>query len=422
MKMAAKVVVAAGLMATFLPLAIPPALAQSRDAFIERFREQCHQQLQHLRGSGQRTNFRAHVSDCVTAKMRALSLAHAGDFRLLDFTPWLVNNKGPESAKGVIYFILGWTGRPTLDEHRLVPYFLKTLAENGWDIVATKVPQQLPNQDITGWGSRVAAPPIVRKRIQQLKADGYRRVILAGHSWGGWIALLAAQAEDVAADALLISAPSVGPKILNGNKNFSFELNFTDYPRLVKGIKLPTILMFYPDDDEDPAGRSDVARKVFADNKLANLLIDHPAGFAGHFAGWLPLFDYEFGRCIQSFLDNLKTDVCNLSPLDNDDFRSILSLHKIADADGKRITTADMLVGKKFAAYMLGVPFRDWEFVSTTKRHGTRAPLEFDEDFAFRDGKLCVKDDCYVLVRWSDGYILSYHANSGDLSGWWIEH
>jgi pimeloyl-ACP methyl ester carboxylesterase len=423
MKIAVKAVVAVGLMATFLPLAIPPALAQSRDAFIERFRAQCREQFQHLRGPGQRTNFRSHVYDCAAAKMRALSLAQARTFRLFDFTPWLVNNKGPENAKGVIYFILGWAGsRPTLDEHRLVPYFLKTLSENGWDIVGTKVPQHLPNQDIAVLGSYEAAPSIVRQQIQKLKVDGYRRVILAGHSWGGWIVLLAAQANDLAADALLLSAPSVGPKTFDGRNNPKFEKNFTEYPRLMNGIKTPTVLMLYDKDDEDPGGRGEVAKKHFEQNKVPHLLIDKPAGFTGHFAGWLPLFDYEFGRCIQSFLDNPKTDVCNLSPLANDDFRSILNLNQIADADGKRITTADMLVGKKFAAYTLGVPFRDWEFVSTTKRHGTRAPLEFDEDFAFRDGKLCINDDCYVLVRWSDGYILSYHANSGDLSGWWIEH
>ena len=354
--------------------------------------------------------------------MRALSLKQAHNFRLFDFTPWLVKNRGPASAKGVIYFILGWTGRPTLDNHLLVPYFLKTLSEEGWDIVATKVPQHLPNQDIAGWGSYQAAPIIVKNRIQQLKADGYRRVILAGHSWGGWITLLTAQMDNLTADALLISAPSVGPKARDGRNNPNFEKNFTEYPRLVNGIKLPVVLIFYPEDDEDPPGRSDVAMKAFKKNKVSHLLIDHPVGFTGHFAGWLPVFDYKFGHCIKSFLDKPTTDVCASSPLTNDDFRSILSINQVTEPDSKRITMADALVGKRFAAYTLDIPFRGWDFVSETKRHGTRAILEFDEDFKFRDSNFCSSDGCYLLVRWSEGYILSFHPKSGDLAAWWIEH
>ena len=417
----AKVVVSIGLAAAFLSFVMTPARTQSRDAFIERYRVQCRAQFEHLRGPGQQENVRSHVQNCVRAKISALSLKQAANFRLLEFTPWLVENHGPAKAKGVIYFILGWSGRPTLDNHLLAPYFLKTLSENGWDVVATKIPQHLPNQDFAVLGTYEAAPSIVRTRVQQLKADGYRRVILAGHSWGGWIVLLAAQADDLAADALLVSAPSVGPKTRDGRNNPNFEKNFNEYPQLINGIKRPTVLMFYPDDDEDTPGRSDIARKRFEANKLPHVIIDHPAGFVGHFAGWLPLFDYEFGRCIQSFLDNPKTEGCDLSGLANDDFRSIVNLKQVVDADGKRITSPDTLVGKKFAAYTLGAPFRTWEFVSATRRHGTRAILEFDEDFTFHDGNLCANDACDVLVRWADRYILSFNAKSGDLSGWWIE-
>jgi hypothetical protein len=55
------------------------------------------------------------------------------DLKLVEFSPWLTVRKGPEKAKGVIYFIRGWggvtTGGASLDEFQLVPYFIKTLAD-----------------------------------------------------------------------------------------------------------------------------------------------------------------------------------------------------------------------------------------------------------------------------------------------------
>ena len=131
-------------------------------------------------------------------------------FRLVEFTPWLATRCAPGDIQGVVYFVLGWNRRPVIDRNRLAPYFVKTLSENCWDVIAAKVPENLPNHD--------------------------------------------------------------------------------------------------------------VAKRAFEHNGVPHRIVDHPAAFNGHFAGWLPLYDYEFGRCIVSFMKNPKTGACTLSALSSGDF------------------------------------------------------------------------------------------------------
>ena len=75
---------------------------------------------------------------------------------------------------------------------------------------------------------------------------GYKRVIIAGQSWGSWVAMVADQEKDFAAEALWLIVPTSGPRRgANGSpKSISTRLG------------PPT------------------------------LVIDQPRGFIGHFLGW----------------------------------------------------------------------------------------------------------------------------------------
>ena len=55
--------------------------------------------------------------------------------------------------------------------------------------------------------TRRRAEPFVRARVKALKADGYRKIVLAGHSWGGWEMMLAAK-DNADVDALILSSPA----------------------------------------------------------------------------------------------------------------------------------------------------------------------------------------------------------------------
>src|SRR5580704_16161210 len=82
--------------------------AHAQEAAKERYREECRAQFANLRGPGQQEIVHAQVHACVVAKMASYigkGVAPTSSFELLEFTPWLITNKGPAAAKGVVYFV-----------------------------------------------------------------------------------------------------------------------------------------------------------------------------------------------------------------------------------------------------------------------------------------------------------------------------
>jgi pimeloyl-ACP methyl ester carboxylesterase len=405
---------------------VGPASAQSRDAL----REQCRAQYAYLRGPGQRENVVAHVRACMQAKMqalahRAVTTSSGEPIHLLESTPWLVGpNKGPTQAKGVIYFVGGFSpAAVSVESYRLVPYYLKSFAENGWDVVLAKHPRV--GSGSFGFTHVGGAAQTIRRRVAELKAQGYKRVVAGGHSWGGWAAMMAAR-DGAAVDALLLSAPNTfGPRIspITGGPNGDFRLVVTEFGPVLSKINIPTVLIL-PDDtiwDPDPGARGQIAEKYFTQANVPHLVIAKPPGFTGHFAGWLPFFDFAYGKCIESFLELPKTEACPLPRISRDDFRSILNLKQVTDADKRRITSAETLVNKKFDAYENDDFNRQYDYISSSQRTNMQAVSDTRESFSFRDGLLCTGSKCSTLIRWSEQEILEFDAKAGDLKAWWIE-
>jgi pimeloyl-ACP methyl ester carboxylesterase len=486
-----KYVVAAMSIAMLSPTA---AAAQAREQLLARYRAECLQQFQNLRGPGQAENVREHVRSCIIAKMQAAAptagptpanptdtaVATAGgqtreqlierfrvecfpqfqaqrrkgddvlplmrdcistklsaavqdialhpragpELQLQEGTPWLVTNRGPAEAKGVIYFIRGgWSEEsPVLDRYQLPPYYLKSLNEAGWDIIDARIPQTLPNPGL-GAGPYLAgrAEPFVRARAKVLKADGYHKIVLAGHAWGGWEMMLAAK-DNPDVDALILSSPSLfGTKTTRFGPSAVFNLNLTQFGPTLAGVKTPTVVLLFPDDEYEPGGRGEIAEDYFAEIGVPHIVIDDAPGFSGHFAGWLPFFDFVFGQCITQFLDNPVSSVaCPLRPRAKNDFRALLLMGDLAGGLGKGITTAVSIVGKAFDAYALNAESRRYDFVSPTERINLQPFKEFHEAFSFRGGLLCVAAACTKLIQWSDREILEYDPNAGELKAWWI--
>jgi hypothetical protein len=412
------------------------ASLEAQDTLINRFRTECRARYAYLRGPGQRDTVVAHVRACVRARIEAAAHAAAvaptaseKPIRLLESTPWLVRpNRGPAQAKGVIYFVAGYSPTRMLDGFHLVPYFLKSLADDGWDIVFAKLPQDRVGEvgyEYVGGGAQT-----IRRRVAELKAQGYKRVIAGGHSWGGWAALMAAR-DGAAADALLISGPNTfGSRIavLNGRPNAKFNQVLTEFGPVLNKNLTPTV-MILPDDhdwDPDPGARGKIAEAHFTQANIPHLVIAKPPGFSGHYAAWLPIFDYAYGACIIAFLDRPAADTpaapCAPPPLANDDFRSIVALKQVAGADQKRIVSDAPLLGKKFVAYTLyDVDNKHFDYVAPGERVTMLSDGEIRERVAFRDGLQCIGKTCSILVRWSESEILEFEPKSGAVKAWWIE-
>ena len=410
---------------------LPPARAQNPT--IEQYRTECRDQYANMRGPGQRDIVAEHVRACVQAKMRARGQAAVAEptasdqpLQLLETKAWLVGpTKGPARAKGVIYFVAGYSPeRQMLDEFRLVPYYLKSLADDGWDVVRAKLPSDIAGRrglENVGLGALA-----IGRRVAELNAAGYKRVIVAGHSWGAWAALLAAR-DGAAGDALLLSAPNTfGPQVFQttGRPNPAFHRSLGAFGPALANDKTPTILIL-PDDnvwDPDPAARGQIAEQYFGGAHIPHLVITKPPGFFGHYAGWLPIFDYAYGGCMRAFLANpAAATSCAPPALANTDFRSIANLKQVAQPH--RIVSADSLLGRKFVVYTLkDIDNKYIEYVSSAERVTMLSDNVLREPIAFHDGQQCIAQGCGVLLRWSDHEVLEFDPATGATKAWWIEN
>jgi pimeloyl-ACP methyl ester carboxylesterase len=369
------------------------------------------------------------------------------EVKLQEFRPWLVQHqKVPAQAKGVIYFIRGASPGLTFTSGQAAPFFCKTLSESGWDVIGARLPKEQVDSLITPLRFLVRqTAAFVHRRVNELKGEGYKRVILGGHSWGGWVALAAAQSRashpagpfvrlhaarnpDYSADALLVSAPNTfGSRIsaVTGKPNPNFHIALTRFEPLLQNVKTPTVLIL-PDDtdwDPDPGARGEIAERHFTLANVPHLIIAKPPGFSGHLAGWLPIFDYRYGTCIQAFLENPNSDACPPRRIASDDFRSIIDIRQVVEANRKSISSAQELAGKNFVAFtMADVVNKYYRYVSPGQRVTMVGNNEASEDFTVRDGLHCVGTTCSRLVRWSDGYLLEFDQNTGRLNAWWVEN
>jgi pimeloyl-ACP methyl ester carboxylesterase len=326
---------------------VSPAAAETREALIERFKAECIPRYAHVSGPGRQEKVRA----CVTEGMKERALERpsgASTLQLAESTPPLVNKRGPAVANGVIYSIRGYSpGRHMPDRFGILPYFLKSLNADGWDVVSARVPASEPDPGPSrGQWMAWRAEPFVRERLAALKAEGYRKVVVYGRSWGAWLSLLLG--KNSGADALIVNAPNAfgtRTSAYTGRQNPNFGFSLSQFSPAIDGVSIPTALIL-PDDSEwdpDPAVRGAIAEKHFMHAGVAHLLIVRPPGFTGHMAGYLPFFDYAFGRCIEAFLDNPTTQSCQLPAIANDDFRSILDRKQVGDADERRVASGDEL-------------------------------------------------------------------------------
>jgi pimeloyl-ACP methyl ester carboxylesterase len=374
-------------------------------------------------GSGKRAQRTATVRVSVAvAPPRGSALPGSGPIALREYTPWLIQSRGAENAKGVFYFIAGLLpDEPDDDRHHAAQYFLKSMAEAGWDVIYAKYPQGLAYPGHEDAHKRVAA--FVRERIEDLKERGYHRVILGGQSWGAWATLVAEARGDLRADALFLMAPATyGRKTaLSGRPNLSFSLNRSDFATLVKAITKPAAAVFFAGDDFDPGGRDKLFEEQVRKRQLPHVLIANPKEPRGHNAGWLPAFDFRYGTCLQAFFETLASRRCEPPAASAGDFRAISHRSQISDSDAKRIMHAEQLVGRSFVVYSSGGAA--WLATYQTPRSVVwQTPKGRNEQgFEFKDGRHCRGNQCRVLIRFDDKHLIAFDPKSGAASSWWVE-
>jgi dienelactone hydrolase len=199
---------------------------------------------------------------------------------------------GPERARGAVI----WShGRSVNSEDSTVPSpaYMTGLRDDGWDTFRFN---RMRADDTLEKSAAALA-----KIVQELKQKGYRKVALTGQSFGGFLALMAADASSQV-DAVIATAPAAYGSF--SDYYGSWRSNATKLYPLLEGVRNARVMVFFfHGDDFDPGGRGDRSKEILAEHHIAHVVVDQPPQLTSHWAATTPLFTHRFGGCIQGFLD-----------------------------------------------------------------------------------------------------------------------
>ncbi len=213
--------------------------------------------------------------------------------------------KGPAAARGVMFWSHGVSGK--LEQYGSPPpEIIKDFARAGWDVVKI----QRNNLHENGWtasGTKHVADLV--ERIEKAHAQGYRRIIAAGQSYGGAISIEASARTDKLF-AVFATGPGHGSDTCGAVTGSQGGQRIADtlqrrLSEALGNMKVPRaiVLMAAKDEcqgfnDPGPAIRAGLAE---APGKL--LFLDETMPLAGHSAVYLAQFRTWYGACVRRFLD-----------------------------------------------------------------------------------------------------------------------
>jgi dienelactone hydrolase len=197
---------------------------------------------------------------------------------------------GPHGAKGAIV----WShGRSLEAEDSLAPTpdYILAFQSAGWDTY--RFNRLRTADDLAKSGDALA------HEADALKQQGYRRVVLAGQSFGAFISLIAAE-DTSAIDAVIATAPAAyGSRESNP---YGYQLNAKALYHLLGGVRSARVaLFFFADDIFDPGGRGPVSNAILAARGLPHLVVDQPLPLSTHWATADPAFTKRFAPCLTAF-------------------------------------------------------------------------------------------------------------------------
>jgi len=201
--------------------------------------------------------------------------------------------RGPREAAGVIVF--GHGRGANLEDYRgLAPQpWVSRFAAAGYDLLLfDRTPASDDAERAAAW---------LRRGLAALRGRGYARVLVAGHSRGGWTALSALDRPGLA-DAVIAIAPAAHGEGGSTALLAQFDQLRAIVARIPPSAARLAFVQFAGDPFVlDPDGIAGLVRDRLGQRLGALLLIDRPAGFAGHAAGYTAAFADRFGACLLAF-------------------------------------------------------------------------------------------------------------------------
>lgn len=204
--------------------------------------------------------------------------------------PWW-QNKGPQSAAGLLVWSHGYMGGKDATGTAPQTHVGRFLAA-GYDLY------RFDREWIRDWPGDATA---LVEAVKQARSMGYKRVILAGQSAGGWVSMAAAYRGAPVDGVISVAAAHHG--YVKDMRDVSVARS--EWKQLVGGIK-PGPRLFvvnFADDDYDVGGRMDDAKAAFAANGINAVVVEKPSNLKGHGAGNSSTFQRTFASCIYAFIE-----------------------------------------------------------------------------------------------------------------------
>jgi pimeloyl-ACP methyl ester carboxylesterase len=208
---------------------------------------------------------------------------------------------GAAKAAGAVVWLHGSYDRD--DPPPPEPPFVARFAHDGYDIWRFDRPGPDP---LAGSGAALT------EDLKALKAQGYRRIIVAGHSRGAFVSLAALALSGVV-DAVGAISPAA-----HGTNPGRAPQAIADYKAdMAAATPMRLALVQLLDDpfDLDPDRRAEIARATASVDHMQLMLIDRPPEPVGHDGGLGGAFDGRYGACLTRFLEGrVGPDACAATP------------------------------------------------------------------------------------------------------------
>lgn len=202
--------------------------------------------------------------------------------------------RGPQRAEGVVVWSHGRSGQRLDLRNSSAQGWVSAFNDAGFDVF--RFDREPATDEITSAASRLAAA------VQDLRAMGYRRVVLVGQSRGGWHSLVVAGQVPALVDAVIAVAPAA-----HGDSGLGHGAALDDWRRVVTGLpadRVRVAAVLFREDAFDPLPSARIERlEAQAARRSAPTLVISPAsGPADHGAGSGWLFTRDWSACLLAFV------------------------------------------------------------------------------------------------------------------------
>jgi len=198
---------------------------------------------------------------------------------------------GPERASGIVIWNHGISGT-TQSWMAPAPPAFRLLQRRGWDVVMLKRHHLAETENVLY--------RTVQRTLQEaaaFKKAGYRKVVLAGQSFGGYATLDAIDSSPNI-DAAVALSPGVRAWGATG------RLDGSIIERILQRATVGRLALVLPKDDalfgyQERGARADA---ILSRRSIPYLLLDETSGLTGHGGGVTGRFALRYGLCLADFL------------------------------------------------------------------------------------------------------------------------